>query len=125
LSEWLPRSANSIPDPTTKSFTVWETNTPSLGRSSHHPGGDMDGDAPHAPIQHLDLTGVKAGSDLDPQRPDGIGKLRGTPHSPRGAVEGGQEAITDRLDLFSAEAVEVCTYQLVVGFPQVEPPLVS
>jgi hypothetical protein len=45
----------------------------SLGRSSHHSGGDVDGDAPHAPIQHLDLPGVKAGSDLDPQRSDGIG----------------------------------------------------
>jgi hypothetical protein len=97
----------------------------SLGRSSHHTGGDVDGDTPDAPIQHLDLTCVEASSDLDPERPDGIGKLLGTPHGPCGAVEGGQEAITGRLDLSSAEAVEVCTYQPVVGLPQVEPSLVS
>ncbi len=72
FSSWTPRSANSIPDPATRSFTVLRhEHLARLGERAH-PRGDVNGDAAEVVPHHLALAGVQAGPHLDPQLARGV-----------------------------------------------------
>jgi hypothetical protein len=96
----------------------------SLGRSSHHSGGDVDGDAADAPIQHLDLTGVKAGWISIPS----VRTASASSVAHRTARAGPSKVARKPSPVVWISLPRKrsrCTYQPVVGLPQVEPLLVS
>ena len=68
FSACVPRAANSMSEPTTRSLTVPETRT-SRARQGRYPRPDVDSDPRDVVAAHLALASVQAGADLDPQGP--------------------------------------------------------
>ena len=62
--------------------------------------------------RYLDLAGVKAATDLDLQRTDGLGNRTGATDGACRAVERGQKPIAKRLDLAASVA---CEFSLSFG----------
>ena len=114
LSSWVPRSANSIPEPATRSLTVVVTST-SLGcRQGGHACANVHGDPADALFQKLDLAGVDPCADLE-------SFLRGRDDDrlcaadrARRAVKRRQESVTGAVDLLPAVLLDVATHEAVV-----------
>jgi hypothetical protein len=86
---------------------------------------DVYGDATDVVAAMLDLAGVDAGSDLQAERPDRLlDRLRAADRSRR-AIEGGQHAITGRLDLSATVPVQLTSNDSVVTVQKLRPMLVS
>ena len=69
LSSWRPRSANSMPEPTTRSRTVEVTSTSSAPASPHTRGTDVHRHSGDVVTLQLHLAGVQTGAHLRPERP--------------------------------------------------------
>ena len=59
----------------------------------------MDGDAAHLGTHHFAFSGVKAGTNFEPERLDRIHDGAGALHGARRPVEGGEEAVAGGIDL--------------------------
>src|SRR5262245_54914369 len=60
-------------------------------------------------------------SDSDPQHPDRVGDGTSTANGPCGPVEGGDQSVTGRVDLPSAEARELAPHDRVIAIQKVTP----
>ena len=94
-------------------------------RQGLHPGGGVHRDAADVVAAELDLAGVGAGPDLDAERAEGGDDLDGAANGAGGPVEGGDEAVTGRVDLPTAEAGQLASHHGVVGVEERAPALVA
>src|SRR5829696_1387855 len=106
-------------EPTTRSFTVPDTSTWPLSASAMTRAGDVDPDPCDLSVLDLDLAAVQPRSNLDPQRSDRRGNLRGAPHRASRAVEGCQKSVPGRGDVLPPVTVEMHPHQPVVRSPKV------
>jgi hypothetical protein len=93
-------------------------------RERGNPRANVHGDASDLPGDRLDLAGVHAGTNLDPQFLHGLGDRSRTAHASRRPVECGEEAVARGVDLPATEATEHGSHHPVVTLHQVPPPLV-
>lgn len=81
----------------------------------------MHGDtADIVPLQ-LYFAGVEAGAYDNAERLNRLGDRRGTAHGPGRAVECGEKAVAERLDLMAAETADLLSHCLIVSLPQLAP----
>ena len=125
FSEWTPRSANSIPDPATRSVTVRETSTSPGLAADPDSRPDVDCDAADVVADQLTFSGVEADAHLDPEVAHRVAGRAGASDRPRGSVERGQEAVAHRLHRPSAVALELAAHEPVVLSERVQPAAVS
>ena len=78
------------------------------------PCADVDREAGDVVRLDLDLADVEPGPDLEPELGDLVADRRGTADRPGRAVEGGQDAVADDLDLGPAEPIELAPDDPVV-----------
>ena len=114
LSTCVPRSANSIPEPTTRSLTVLETSTSLACGERRDPGAEVDGEALDARVGELDLARVEPGADLEAEPANRVADRAGAPDRARRAVERGQEAVAGDPDLLAAEPLQPVADERVV-----------
>jgi hypothetical protein len=87
-----------------------------------YPGADVDGDASHVVVAHqLALAGVQPRPDFDPQRADAVADGAGAANRPRGAVEGGEEAVPRGVDLSAPMPFELPPHDPVMGVEEGAP----
>ena len=98
FSEWEPRSANSIPEPTTRSRHGRGREDLAGIAESADPGADVDGHPTDVGADHLDLTGVEAGAEPDAEVVDALAELGCAADGAGRAVERGEEAVPGALD---------------------------
>ena len=87
--------------------------------------GDMNGETGEVVAAHVALAGVKAHPDIDPHVVCGFGDLPGAANRARGAVKGGDETVTRRLDLVALKPSELFPYDSVMSIQEGTPPLVA
>ena len=81
----------------------------------------MDRNASDIIADDFHLAGVQADPDLDPEWTHGLRDGQCAADGPGRAVEGGQHAVAERLDLVAAKASELVPEHLVLGIQQVAP----
>jgi hypothetical protein len=84
-------------------------------------GADVDGEPGDLVVPELDLPGVQAGPDREPERGHAAGDRARAPDRPGRAVEGGEEAIARGVDLAPPEAPELAADEVVVSVEEVSP----
>ena len=108
LRTWRPavleRDARS---PTTRSLTVPETSTSPASGERRDPRADVDREPGDVVRLHLDLAGVDARPDLEPELADRVADRERAADRPRRAVECREEPVAGRLDLVAAEPLEL------------------
>ena len=97
-----------------RSLTVELTSTSDGPARAPNPGADDDGDPADLPVDDLDLSGVDAGPNLEPQLTDTRGDRTRTADGPGGPVEGGEEPVAGGVDFDAAVTFELTTDQGVV-----------
>src|SRR5439155_8085208 len=90
-----------------------------------HTGTDVNGDAAYVVVHQLALACVQPGPHLDPERADAIADGAGAADRPRRAVEGGEEAVAQRLHLAPPEAGEFAAHGSMVAVQHRPPSHVS
>ena len=86
---------------------------------------DRDGDARDLPLMELALPGVDSGSDLQPKLGDRRVNGMRAADSTRGAVEGGEEAVSRSVPLLAPESGELAPDDGVVCLQKVPPGAVA
>jgi hypothetical protein len=94
-------------------------------RLSHHSSGDVDGYATDIVTHHLHFTGVKAGSDLDPESPNSFTERQGTPNGPTRTVESGEHSVAGGLDHPATMLVHDRLREPKVSLQDIAPPAVT
>src|SRR5439155_15678119 len=89
------------------------------------PGPHVDRQAGDLPAPALHLARVQAGPDLDAEAGYGIADGTCATDGPRRAVEGGEEAVSGRVDLHAAEPLEEPPDVRVMVLQQGPPPEVA
>ena len=84
----------------------------------------VDDDPSHVIGDELDLAGVDALSDLEPKGPHPVADRRGGVDA-RGTVEDGEKTVARRIDLPTAESIELISDLTVVAPQQLPPPVVA
>src|SRR4029077_2706225 len=82
---------------------------------------DVDGHPTNVVAAELALARVQPGPHVKAQGPDPVPDRAGALDCAGGAVEGGEEAVAQRLDLTAAEPIELAARELVVAFDQLSP----
>ena len=82
---------------------------------------DVDGDSAHLAFDHLALTGVQAGTDLQTQLLHRLGDRAGAADRSSRPVEAGEETVTGRIELRSVIADELSTDDRVVPLEELAP----
>jgi hypothetical protein len=82
---------------------------------------DVDGDSAHLAFDHLALTGVQAGTDLQTQLFHRLGDRAGAADRSSRPVEAGEEPVTGRIELPSVIADELSTDDRVVPLEELAP----
>src|SRR5438105_3122819 len=93
-------------------------------RESPDPRSDVNRNAGEILTTQLALASVNAGAQLDPQRPDLGADRPCTPNRLCGTLEGGEEAVTERLYHPPPVALELCPRDVVMALHQRPPALV-
>ena len=110
-----------MPEPTTRSLTVPDTQTSPERAKAPTPCADVHSHPRHVVPDHLALPSVHAGTDLDPEgfrpRDYRLGAFDRT----RRPFERGEEAVSGRLDLASPVALELSADQGVVALEKPAP----
>src|SRR6185369_17864424 len=91
------------------------------GGARGDPGTDGHCDSAEFAVDGLDFAGVHAAPDLQPKRTDRLGDRAGAADGPCRPVEGGEEAVSGRVDLLAAVATQERTYYGVVSLDDVSP----
>ena len=114
FSSCSPRSASSIPEPTTRSFTVWEMST-SEGSRRPDPRADVHRHPAHLAVDHLALASVEPGPHLEAHRLNFRHDRLRTADRAGWTVECREEAITGSVDLGAAITLEERPHRLHDG----------
>jgi hypothetical protein len=125
LSVWWPRSANSMPDPATRSRTV-EVASTSPGCARAQTRAPMCTAIPvrSSPRFSHSPTCTPA-THVDPERTRAVGDRLCAAHGTCGPVERGEEAVAGGVDLLAAEPFELRAYHRVVAVEVCAPLLIA
>ena len=114
------------PEPATRSRTDDETEDLARSGLPGDTGARVDGDpADVAGRELLDLAGVDAGPDLEPDAPTASTIALARADRPRRSVEHGEEAVAGRVDLAAAEARQLGSDRRVMALEQLPPAAVA
>src|SRR6188472_1719678 len=94
-------------------------------RVGHHARADVDRDAFYVSIGEVDLSGVEARSNVDPDRAQRLVDRLSTSDRAGRTVERREESITRRLHLPPLESIERLTDEPIVLGQELAPPGVS
>src|SRR4029078_2204895 len=75
---------------------------------------DVDRHAANVLAMQFALAGMQSGTDVEAERTDAVPDRAGALDSTSGAVEGGEEAVAQRLHLLTPKAIELTARALVV-----------
>src|SRR5262245_3417414 len=121
FSSCAPRSVNLMPDPATRSLTVFETSTSSAAACAATRAPvwtTMPATLPSA-ISHSPVW--EPGADGQAKLAHSVDDRTGAADSPRRPVERGEEAVARGVDLAPAEPQQLPAHQVVVALQQVAP----
>src|SRR5829696_6146950 len=90
-----------------------------------HPRADVHRHAGHVAAHDLDLAGVDASANLDPQLSGAVAGLARAPDRARGPVEGGQEPVPERLYLVTLVGPQGLADDRVVRRDQLAPAAIA
>ena len=86
-----------------------------------HPRAGVDCDARELVPDHLALAGVQPGPYFETQLPHPVPDRRGAADGADRAVEGGEEAVSCRIQLATAKTIQLGTHERVVASDEVRP----
>src|SRR6266545_351682 len=89
------------------------------------PSRDVNADPSDVVVAELDLTGVDRRTDRKPEVAEASIEAEGTSKSPRGRVEGGEDAVPGRLHEAAAEAFDLRARQSVMSIEEPAPSLIA
>src|SRR5262245_43955572 len=104
----MPRARHEIPDRARDEHLAG-------ARQRAHARADVDGEAAEVVVEPLALARVEARAHLEAEVGDAVPDRAGRVDRPPRPVEGGEEAVAERLDLLPAEAREALAHEPVVG----------
>ncbi len=97
LSSWIPAFSKARPGPGDEVVGRGRRHRHGRRGGGHDPRREMDREPANVARRELDLAGVDACPDLDPARPDGVGRSRPPQRMARsGAIEDGEEPVAGR-----------------------------